>query len=170
MTHFIAKFVLLQWLSGKESTRQCRRCKRWGSSPLVGEIPWRRKWQPTPVLLPGEFHGQRSLMGYSPWSRKELDRTESLSMHSLEAHFQYLWGVSVFKNHACTSVPPTPVQHIWLFLFHFNKPFLKDTEKPDSHYLQYVCSFALLLLWPQQLPPRQTAIVNFQEILDFYLF
>ena len=36
-------------------------------------INWRRKWQPTPVFLPGEFHGQRSLAGYSPWSRKELD-------------------------------------------------------------------------------------------------
>ena len=37
---------------------------------------WRRKWQPTPVLLPGKFHGLRSLVGYSPWGRKELDMTE----------------------------------------------------------------------------------------------
>ena len=42
----------------------------------VGKIPWRRKWQPTPVFLLGESHGQRSLAGYSPWGRKELDRTE----------------------------------------------------------------------------------------------
>ena len=35
-------------------------------SPLVGKIPWRRKWQPTPVFLPGKSHGQRSLVGYSP--------------------------------------------------------------------------------------------------------
>ena len=39
--------------------------------------PWRRKWQPTPVFLPGEFHGQRSLVGYSPWGRKGLDTTEA---------------------------------------------------------------------------------------------
>ena len=39
-------------------------------------IPWRRKWQPTPVFLPGESHGQRSLVGYSPWGRKEPDATE----------------------------------------------------------------------------------------------
>jgi len=39
-------------------------------------IPWRREWQPTPVFLPGEFHGQRSLAGYSPWICKELDMTE----------------------------------------------------------------------------------------------
>ena len=43
------------------------RCKRRGFNPWVGKIPWRRKWQPTPVFLPGEFHGQRSLVGYSPW-------------------------------------------------------------------------------------------------------
>ena len=42
------------------------------------EDPWRRKWQPTPVLLPEKFHGWRSLVGYSPWGRKELDMTEQL--------------------------------------------------------------------------------------------
>ena len=45
-----------------------------------GKIPWRRAWQPTPVFLPGEFHGQRSLAGYSPWSLKESHMTEQLSM------------------------------------------------------------------------------------------
>ena len=45
-------------------------------NPWVRKIPWRRKWQPTPVFLLGEFHGQRSLAGYSPWGRKELDTTE----------------------------------------------------------------------------------------------
>ena len=48
-----------------------------GFSPWAGKIPWRRKWQPTPVFLPGEFHGQRSLVGYSPRGRKELDMTEA---------------------------------------------------------------------------------------------
>ena len=42
-------------------------------------MPWRRKWQPTPVFLPGEFYGQRSLVGYSPWGCKELDMTERLT-------------------------------------------------------------------------------------------
>ena len=41
----------------------------------VGKIPWRREWQPTPVFLPEEFHGQRRLAGYSPWGHKELDMT-----------------------------------------------------------------------------------------------
>ena len=43
---------------------------------IPGKIPWKRKWQPTPVFLPGESHGQRILAGYSPWSRTELDTTE----------------------------------------------------------------------------------------------
>ena len=47
--------------------------------PWVGKIPWRRAWQPTPVFWPGESHGQRSLVGCSPWDHKELDVTEQLS-------------------------------------------------------------------------------------------
>ena len=46
---------------------------------LGREDPWRRKWQPTPVFLPGESHEQRSLAGYSPWGRKESDPTERLN-------------------------------------------------------------------------------------------
>ena len=42
--------------------------------------PWRREWQSTPVFLPGEFHGQRSLMGYSPWGHKDSDTTEQLTL------------------------------------------------------------------------------------------
>ena len=44
--------------------------------PLVRKIPWRKERLPTPVFLPGEFHGQRSLVGYSPWDGKESDMTE----------------------------------------------------------------------------------------------
>ena len=47
-----------------------------GSDPWVRKIPWRMEWQPNPVFLPGELHRQRSLAGYSPWGRKELDTTE----------------------------------------------------------------------------------------------
>ena len=53
------------------------RCKRLRFDPWVGKIPWRRKWQLTPVFLPGESHGQRSLVGYGPESGKELDVTEA---------------------------------------------------------------------------------------------
>ena len=50
-----------------------RRC---GFDPWVRKIPWRRKWQPTPIFLPGESHEQRRVMDYSPWGRKESDMTE----------------------------------------------------------------------------------------------
>ena len=50
---------------------------------LGQEVPWRRKWQSTPVLLPGKSHGQRSLVGYSSRGRKELDTTERLHFHFL---------------------------------------------------------------------------------------
>jgi len=53
--------------SGKESTCQCKRHRKLGLHPWVGKIPWRRAWQPTPVILPAEFHGQWSLAGYNPW-------------------------------------------------------------------------------------------------------
>ena len=59
--------------SGKEPTCQCRRFKRHEFDPWVWKIPWRRSAQPTPVFLPGESHGQRSLAGYSPRTCKELD-------------------------------------------------------------------------------------------------
>ena len=52
-----------RWLSGKESAGQCTRCKRCRFDPWVRKIHWRKKWQPTLVFLPGEFHGQRSLAG-----------------------------------------------------------------------------------------------------------
>ena len=51
-----------------------------GFNPRVGKTPSRREWQPTPVFLFGEFHGKRSLEGYSPWSHKESDTTEGLTL------------------------------------------------------------------------------------------
>ena len=62
------------WLSGKEFA-----CNA-GDPDLISwvrETPWRRAWQPTPVFLPGESHGQRSLAGYSPWGHKESHMTEA---------------------------------------------------------------------------------------------
>ena len=64
-------------LGSKEPACQRRRYKRCGFGPWVGKIPWRRAWKPTPVFLLGESHGQRSLVAYSPWGRKESDMTEA---------------------------------------------------------------------------------------------
>ena len=62
-------FTIYTWLSGKEPACQCR---RHGFNPWVGKIPWRRKWQPTPVFLSGKSHGQRSLMDYSSWGHRRV--------------------------------------------------------------------------------------------------
>ena len=51
--------------------------------PWVGKVPWRRKWQPTPVFLLGKSHGQRSLVSYNPWGHKELDMIEQLTHTSV---------------------------------------------------------------------------------------
>ena len=63
--------------SGKAPACQCRRHKRRGFDTWVRKIPWRRAWQSTPVFLPGESHGQRKLVGYSPQGHIESDRTEA---------------------------------------------------------------------------------------------
>ena len=63
---------LPRWLSGKEFICQCG---THGFDPWVGKIPRRRKWQPTPLFLPGEFHGPEESRGYSPWGHKESDTT-----------------------------------------------------------------------------------------------
>ena len=55
------------WLS---QWRICLQCRKPGFDSWVGKIPWRRKWQPTPAFLPGGFHGERSLAGYSHWDHK----------------------------------------------------------------------------------------------------
>ena len=79
----MAMMGLPRWCySGKDPACQHRRHKRRGFDPWVGKIPWRRAWQPTPVFLPEESHGQRSLVGYGPWCHKELDMTELLGKHS----------------------------------------------------------------------------------------
>ena len=64
---------LLWWLRWQRIHLQCRRL---GFNSWVRKIPWRREWLLTAVFLPGEFHGQRSLVGYSPWGHKELDMTD----------------------------------------------------------------------------------------------
>ena len=69
--------ILPWWLRGLSV---CPQCGRPGFDPRVGKIPWRKKWQLTPVLLPGESHGRKSLAGYSPRGRKQSDTTEPLHL------------------------------------------------------------------------------------------
>ena len=71
--------LLLPPGQSKEPACQLRRHKRHRFTPWVRKVPWRRAWQPTPVFLPGDSHGQRSLEGCSPWGRRELGTMEQLS-------------------------------------------------------------------------------------------
>ena len=71
-----ASFMKLGGVSGKEPTCRCRRRKGRMFDPWFTKIPWKRARQPTPVSLPGEAHGQRSLADYSPWAHKESDMAE----------------------------------------------------------------------------------------------
>ena len=64
-----------RWLSGQI---MCLQCRRHGFNPWVRKIPWRSKWQSTPVFLPGESYGQRRLAGFSPWGRKSWMRLSTL--------------------------------------------------------------------------------------------
>ena len=80
LTHTVIHSGLPWWLSGRESI--CN-AGDMGSIPGPGD-PWRKKWQPTPVFLPGKSHGQRSLVGYTPQGSKELDTTERLHFHLYE--------------------------------------------------------------------------------------
>ena len=73
VSHCVLALGLRQW-------RICLQCERPRFDPWVRKIPWRRKWQSTPVFLPREFHGQRNLVGYSPCGRKEWDRTQWLTL------------------------------------------------------------------------------------------
>ena len=74
---------------GSEDKESACQCRRHGFDPWVGKFPGRRAWQFTPVFLPGESHGQRSLAGCSPWGRKESDTTEQLSTHTVDLNLRW---------------------------------------------------------------------------------
>ena len=107
---------LPRWHSGEGST--CQRRRRWslGFNLWVGKIPWSRKWKLIPVFLPRKFHGQRRLVGYSPWDRKELDIME-------HTHTQQS------KNRTISRSPPS----IWkLLLLLFSHSVVFDYLSPHG--------------------------------------
>ena len=86
LTALKSKFIILPGARASLVAQlDCLQCRRPGFDPWVRKIPWRREQLPTPVLLPGEFHGQRKLVGYSPWGCKESDTTERLTLSFREA-------------------------------------------------------------------------------------
>ena len=98
---------LTRCLSGKGRSPACQ-SRRWEFSPWVGKIPWRRKWQPTPVFLPGESRGQRSLAGDSPWGHKSVGHNSVAKQQRSCFTMLYLFLLCNQMKHA---FPPS-----WTFL------------------------------------------------------
>ena len=138
-------------------------CGRPGFDPWVGKIPWRRKWQPTPVFLPGESHGRRSLVDYSPWGCKESDTTEWLHFHFPVFLFVYfvsleisniLFSPSFLKfTMICFVIGLSPVLDI-LGAFGVGKLF-----SYLEHFINYLCTY----FW-------SLSSGIFDQILHFYTY
>ena len=90
---------------------QCRRCR---FNPWVGNIPWKRAWQPSPAFLPGESHGQRRLVGYGPWGHKDSDMTEATEQATL-GHLEYSGShyCSELGKRETSSLKSAPLPKSW---------------------------------------------------------
>ena len=121
------------WL--KESTCQCRRHKGLWFNPWVRKIPWKRKWQPTPVFLPGKSHGQRSLAGHSPWGpQKSQTRTTAQWL----AHSRHRVNGSCYQQS----------REVCLHLGRHGPGSGRDTGPPaNSRFAQCQGFFQPALLW-----------------------
>ena len=111
----IQRLGLPWWLRWQRFCLQCRR---------PGFDPWKREWQPTPVFLPGKSHGQRSLMGYSPWGRKRLGNSWVTNIHidclgALYGEIFLYWSSPIFptktfKLYSSSFFPYFPFTHMKL--------------------------------------------------------
>ena len=122
--HLVNSKGLPWWLSGWRIRLQC---KRRGFYPGMGKNSWKRKWQPTPAFLPGEPHGQRSLVGYSPWAKRQ---TWLSTPYAYRMYIIYIYSKILWMNH-----------HRYLILKHLHHP----KRKAYTHEAITPCSFCLLL-------------------------
>ena len=128
-THTDTHTIILPGGTG-ELTCQCRRYRRCGFDSWVRKIPCRRKWQPTPVLLPGKSHGQRRLVAYSPWDYKRVGHDWS------NLAFMWLTFKQLFKN---------------LFLFPVISVNIKNPHSHSSEYSEVIFSFSWIVVYNQLL-------------------
>ena len=126
---------------GSDGKSICLQCGRPGFDPWVGKIPWRRKRQPTPVLMPGKSHGQRSLIGYSPWGRKESDTTKWL-------HFQGSYRLMFCLGHKANKQWQSQILNSGL---HASKVHAIAGHKTGQHHISHPNYFLVVrekTLWP----------------------
>ena len=91
-------FLQVDFHGGSDGKSICLQCRRPRFESWIRKIPWRRKWQLTPVLLPGKSHGQRSLAGYIPWGCRELDMTKWLHFLSV---YVFNWKSFLYNSQQC---------------------------------------------------------------------
>ena len=143
--------------SGEESSCQCRRR---GLHPWSGKIPWRRKWQPTPVFLPGRSLGQRSLAGYNPRGPKESDTTERLSTHTrLLTCLTYRFGflhVDLCMSPQRDIGRAHPLETLSSLVFPFPpRPWCCPPSAPsEARHSDALCSSHLTLAFRQSSPEK----------------
>ena len=165
---FFSTFFWILALGGKEFSCQCRRHKWYRFSPWVGKIPWRREWEPTPVSLPGEIHGQRSLAGYSPWCCKELNTTEwlpfSLSFifipwhQGITCHLHPLNQHSINSNRALTASLST---HLTL-----SKPYMNAST--HTEWNDYSGKLNLQIKWAITLGRNIIMGLVLEQLVTFF--
>ena len=130
--------------SGKESVCQCKSLRRLWFNPWVRKIPWRRKWQSTPVFLPGKFHGQRSLAGLQSMGSQRVRHDWAHSMHAhtflfispkstLTEKFQCIWTFDTKET--ILSLPFASRPHVLLHGLHIVGVHHSTASKPFP-YLQ----------------------------------
>ena len=120
---------LLRWQSGKEPACQCRRYKRCGFHSWVRKILWRRKWLPTPVFLPGEPHGQMSVLGYSPWGGR-VGHDWAYMVYVL-----YLYTYNVY-TYLCVCMFMYRLIYLYLLIYHICvciRPCIKPLTLSPPH-------------------------------------
>ena len=103
---------------------QCRRHKRCVFDPWVGKIPWKRKWQPTPIFLPEKSHGQRSLVGYSPKGSNELHTTEHKCLEKCIVSLLTMLSISSISAEPSTE----RTTHKYLILLTFKIKILNNNQ------------------------------------------
>ena len=122
---------LPRWRSGKESACQCKKhiFNLWSR-----KFPQKRKWQPTPIFLPGEPHGHRSLVGCHLWGRTELDTTEATQ-----------------QQQQCVSTSDSP-----FFLMNTRRPFFSTILQLELNDQFQLSAFQLRVIFPLTSPPHST--------------
>ena len=129
----------------KKSTCQCRRYQRLGFVPWVRKIPWRRRWQPSPVFLPGEFHGQKILAGYSPWGRKELNIAEHTHTHIYTYTYILFQILSIMGYDKVLSIVPILCSGFLLLTYFTYSRVCLFAPMPHSGYYKCFLSVSLFL-------------------------